>query len=88
MTDLALFIAPNSSSSGMAVENIRRALERFEAGTFALETVDVFAAPARALHDRVLVTPTLLAPHCGRRVVGDLNDASLLDYFLQALLNT
>jgi hypothetical protein len=32
------------------------------------------------------VTPTLLAPQSARRVVGDLSEATLLDYFLDTLV--
>jgi len=31
------------------------------------------------------VTPTLVAPTSGRRVIGDLSDPKTLDFFLHAL---
>jgi hypothetical protein len=52
---------------------------------FAFEIVNVFEFPERALNNRVLVTPTLVAPSCGRRLIGDLSEASQRYYFLQAL---
>ena len=83
---LTLFVAPAESGSQVAIHNLKRCLERFTANTFSLEIVDVFAAASRALRNRVLVTPTLLAPECARRVVGDLSEASRLDYFLDTLV--
>jgi hypothetical protein len=54
-----------------------------EGDPFELEVVEVFDQPRRAMENRILVTPTLLAR--GRRVVGDLDDPTLLDYFLRAV---
>ncbi len=84
---LTLFVAPAESGSQVAIHNLYRCLERFTAKAFSLEIVDVFAAASRALRNRVLVTPTLIAPGCGRRVVGDLSEASRLDYFLETLVS-
>ena len=69
----------------LAIENIRSALERCKEHAFLLETVEIVEFPLRALQQRVLVTPTLFVPACNRHVVGDLNDAGLLDYFLQSV---
>jgi hypothetical protein len=80
-----LFVAPAESGSQLAIRNLTLALERYTANAFSLEIVDVFTAASRALRNRVLVTPTLLAPQSARRVVGDLSEATLLDYFLDTL---
>ena len=81
---LHLFVASDAPRSIIAIENIRRALIEFEA-MFALEIVNVFDDPDRALAARVLVTPTLLAPDFARRLVGDLSESAQLRYFLQGL---
>jgi hypothetical protein len=83
---LTLFVAPNSQASVLAAEHLQRALERCDAPAFDLEIVDVFTDSQRLLSDGVLVTPTLLAKELGQRVVGDLSNASLLEYFLESLL--
>jgi len=82
---LALFISRNSVASHAAVKNIRRALEK-HALRFDLEIVDVSSDPQRLLRERILVTPMLIAQPSGRRIVGELNDAILLEFFLQSFL--
>jgi circadian clock protein KaiB len=82
---LFLFVANDAPRSIIAIENIRRALAEFVDLAFALEIVNVFDEPDRALSARVLVTPTLLAPDFARRLVGDLSTKTQLHYFLQGL---
>jgi circadian clock protein KaiB len=82
---LYLFIASNAPRSVAAIDNIRRALAAFPERTYVLEIVNVFDDPDRALASRVLITPTLLAPACARRLVGDLSEEGQLHYFLQGL---
>ena len=82
---LYLFVAGDNPSSVTAQGNMQVALERFTTGHFAFEVVNVFEFPDRALNNRVLVTPTLVAPSCARRLIGDLSEASQLYYFLQTL---
>jgi circadian clock protein KaiB len=84
-TLLFLFVANEAPRSIIAIANIRRALLDLTDRTYALEIVNVFDDPDRALTNRVLVTPTLLAPACARRLVGDLSEKSQLHYFLQGL---
>ena len=82
---LLLFVANDAPKSIIAIENIGRALAELAARTFALEIINVYDDPDRALANRVLVTPTLLAPASGRRLVGDLSQKTQLMYFLQGL---
>ncbi len=82
---LQLFVAGDNPTSLSAYGNIQLALEMFEAGTFTLEVVNVWDAPQRALASRVLVTPSLLAPSCARRLVGDLSKWSQVHHFLRSL---
>jgi circadian clock protein KaiB len=82
---LFLFVANDAPRSIIAIENIRRALIEFVDAAFALEIVNVFDDPDRALSARVLITPTLLAPDFARRLVGDLSERTQLHYFLQGL---
>lgn len=82
---LLLFVVGDAPRTTVAIENLRRALDDFADQKFQLEIVDVFENAGRAIADRVLVTPTLLAPSNSRRLVGDLNEKSQLLYFLQSL---
>jgi len=82
---LLLFVVIDAPRTTVAVENLRQALAEFEGTKFELEIVNVFENAARAIADRILVTPTLLAPGKSRRLVGDLSEKSQLRYFLQAL---
>jgi len=82
---LVLFVSDNSPRSIVASQNIREALGTGIGSKFALEIVNVFKEPDRALAARVLVTPSLLAPTASRRLVGDLSDHAKLLYFLHGL---
>lgn len=82
---LLLFIAGDTPRSTVAIENLRLALTDYQERKFQLEIIDVFESAGRAIADRVLVTPTLLAPGSSRRLVGDLSEKSQLRYFLQSL---
>jgi circadian clock protein KaiB len=83
--ELILFVANEAPKSIVALANLRRALDELPGLRFALEIVNVYADPDRALANRVLVTPTLLAPGSARRLVGDLSEQSQLHYFLNGL---
>jgi circadian clock protein KaiB len=82
---LLLFVAGGSPRSAMAIENIRRELSTGAGAAFSLEIIDVQDYPDLALAQQVLVTPTLLAPACARRLVGDLGATVELQYFLSGL---
>jgi circadian clock protein KaiB len=82
---LYLFVANDAPKSIIAIENIQRALVDLADRHFTLEIVNVYDDPDRALSNRVLVTPTLLAPVAARRLVGDLSEKTQLHYFLQGL---
>jgi circadian clock protein KaiB len=82
---LLLFVAGDAPRTNVAVENLRRAMAESWDRRFHLEIVNVFEDAGRAIADRVLVTPTLLAPGSSRRLVGDLSEKSQLRYFLQTI---
>lgn len=82
---LYLFVANDAPKSIAAIENIQRALVDLADRHFRLEIVNVYDDPYRALSNRVLVTPTLLAPAAARRLVGDLSEKTQLHYFLAGL---
>jgi circadian clock protein KaiB len=82
---LFLFVSNDGARSIAAIANIKIAIVEMNDRTFALEIVNVFDDPDRALSNRVLITPTLLAPVSARRLVGDLSQKMQLRYFLQGL---
>jgi KaiB-like protein len=82
---LVLFVAGNSTKAMAAAANLRKALRDLHLSLLALETVDVYDEPERALRARIFVTPTLLAAACSLRIVGDLSDAGQLIYFLRSV---
>ncbi len=76
---LRLFVAAHSPNSIQALTHLRAATS--ELGDHCdVEIIDVLATPARALLERILVTPTLVrvAPAPQVRIVGNLSDAAPL----------
>ena len=83
-----LYVAGDAQNSAQAVANLTALCKAYLEGRYAIEVVDVFRDPKRALADGILMTPTLvkLAPGPVLRIVGTLGDLQIV---LQALgLNT
>lgn len=78
--DFCLYVAGNSPNSRLAVSNLHAFCRQHLAGRHAIETVDVFEQPEKALADGVLLTPLLLirsnAPP--QQIVGNLSDTTVL----------
>jgi circadian clock protein KaiB len=74
--DFRLFVAGDATNSAQALANLRAMCQEHAADRYAIEVVDVFVDPERALAGSVFMTPTLikLAPPPIRRVVGTLAD--------------
>jgi circadian clock protein KaiB len=80
-----LYVAGDAQNSAQAVANLTALCRVHLAGRHAIEVVNVFREPKRALADGILMTPTLvkLAPTpAPRRIVGTL---SQVEPVLQAL---
>jgi circadian clock protein KaiB len=73
---LRLYVAGSSPNSQRARANLREIIEQTYPDGCQLEVVDVLVETERALHDQVLVTPTLikLSPAPTAEVVGDLSE--------------
>ncbi len=82
---LYLFVSGETPSALSAYGNIHLALEMFGAADFSLEVINVNQYPERAAAHRVLVTPTLIAPSCSRRLIGDLSKWSIVQQFLRSI---
>jgi circadian clock protein KaiB len=73
---LRLYITGATPRSTRAVHSIQRICERYLAGQYTLEVVDLFEHPDRAAPAQVIAAPTLVkeTPAPVRRFVGDLSD--------------
>ena len=75
-----LYVADDTLNSGQAIANLRAICNRYLAGRYKIELVDVFKEPDRAIEDRIFMTPTLvkLGPEPVQRIVGTLSRTSLV----------
>ena len=80
MFKFRLYVAGQAPNSAHAISNLRAFCKAHLKDRFAVEVVDVFREPKRALLDAIFMTPTLLvlAPPPIRRVVGTLSEAGTL----------
>lgn len=83
-----LYVASDSPNSAIALANLRLAFDSLPEGSIpTLEVIDVYDFPLAALHEGVVVTPTLLLDHLGKRITmfGDLSDPQRLGAILTNL---
>ncbi len=89
---LRLYVARSTPNSVRAEHNLSAVLDRLREviDAPAVELIDVFLQPRRAMSDGVVVTPTLVGLNAGRRVLlmGDLADQAHLQSVLQDLFAT
>jgi circadian clock protein KaiB len=69
-----LYVAGDTENSAQALSNLTALCGKYLANRHAIELVDVFLEPGRALADRIFMTPTLvkLSPAPAQRIVGTL----------------
>lgn len=74
---LRLYIAGEAQNSADALANLTAICRTALPGRHEIEVIDVFVDPARALADRIFMTPTLVkvSPAPVRTIVGTLSDA-------------
>jgi circadian clock protein KaiB len=80
-----LYVAGDAQNATHATANLKALCRNYLAGRHAIEVVDVFRQPERALADGIFMTPTLvkIAPSpAPQRIVGTLSQTQPL---LQAL---
>jgi len=70
-----IYVAGDTHNSTLAVANLTALCREHLPDRFAIEVVNVFQEPKRALADGILMTPTLvkLAPTPIERIVGTLS---------------
>lgn len=75
--DFELYVAGDAPNSAQALSNLRALCERRIPHRYRIVVIDVFQEPARALDEKVFMTPTLVrtSPGPERRIVGALNHA-------------
>ena len=74
--ELRLYVTARSPKCLRAIENLRRACEKYLVGRYRIEVVDLLENPRLAADDQILAVPTVVRklPQPIRRIVGDLSD--------------
>ncbi len=72
----SLFIAGMSPRSRRAVDNMTKLCDRYLAGRYELQVVDLYQQPELAQEEQLVAAPTLIKklPPPLRRFIGDLSD--------------
>jgi circadian clock protein KaiB len=81
---LRLFVSGLTPRSQRAIDNLRSICERYLAGRYRTEVIDLYQSPGLAHDEQIIATPTLVKtrPLPSQRVIGDL---SQVDRVLQGL---
>ena len=87
---LQLYVAGSTSRSMQAVKNIRRVCERYLAGQYDLEVIDIYQNPETAAQAQIIAAPTLikLRPEPRRRAIGDLSNENKVLFTLNLATDT
>jgi circadian clock protein KaiB len=72
---LRLFVSGFTPRSQRAIDNLQNICQRYLAGRYRVEVVDLHQSPGLAHGEQIIATPTLLKvlPSPPRRVIGDLS---------------
>ncbi len=86
---LRLYVAGTTAMSARAISNVRSTCERYLAGRYELEVIDLFQRPGLAQGEQIIAAPTLIKklPLPLRRIIGDMSnqDKILVGLDLQKL---
>ena len=74
--DLRLYVAGQSPKSMRAFTNLKSFCEKYLAGKFRIEVVDLLKNPQLAAGDQILAIPTLVrkVPKPMRKIIGDMSN--------------
>lgn len=77
---LKLCISGMTPRSRQALTNLKRLCDKYLAGNYALEVIDLYQQPELAARHRIIATPTLLKnlPPPVRQMFGDLSDTKTI----------
>jgi circadian clock protein KaiB len=72
---LRLFISGFTPRSQRAIDNLNSICERYLAGRYRIEVIDLYQSPGMAHDEQIIAIPTLLKvrPLPEQRVIGDLS---------------
>ena len=81
-----LFVSGHSAATERILQNLHQILEQFLHQPYTLKVIDVHKHPEQAEVSHISATPTLVKvwPNPVRRIVGELDDASMI---LRALVD-
>jgi circadian clock protein KaiB len=81
---LRLFVSGFTPRSQRAIANLKDICDRYLAGRYRIEVVDLYQSPGLAHDEQIVAVPTLLrlSPIPRRRIIGDLDQ---VDKVLHAL---
>jgi circadian clock protein KaiB len=73
-----LYVAGMTTKSTRAITNVRVICERYLAGRYDLEVIDIYQQPKQAKEDQIIATPTLIKklPLPIQRFIGDMSDTA------------
>jgi len=73
---LRLYITGQTSTSRIALANLKKLIDEELLGMYELQVIDVLQNPQLAEEDKILATPTLIKvlPPPIRKIIGDLSD--------------
>ena len=77
---LKLYVVESSSSSDLALRNLKEIITQESKTVFQLDVIDVRKHPQLAEDDKILAIPTLIKklPPPAKKIIGDLSDKEKL----------
>jgi circadian clock protein KaiB len=75
--DLRLYVAGQTPKSVAAINNLRNLCEKYLAGRYTIDVIDLMENPSLAQRDQIVAIPTLIRqlPEPIRRIIGDLSNS-------------
>ncbi len=73
---LRLYVTGMTPKSTLAIANVQKLCEKYLAGSYELEVIDIYQQPKLAKGEQIIATPTLIKklPLPLRKLIGDMSD--------------
>jgi circadian clock protein KaiB len=86
---LRLYVTGTTPRSMLAIKNLRHICEKYLAGMYDLEVIDIYQYPEVAAQAQIIAAPTLikLSPAPLRRAIGDLSNEDKVLFTLNLSAN-